>query len=339
MATFIKRGKTWRCQITKRVGGAVVRRSGTFPTKAQAAAWAIETESEILGVKRTGLTGSVVSRDQRVTVENLFRRFEEEVTPSHRGAVRERNAIKKIVYDFQWWMAMAAADVTSADIARYREERLRKVSCGSVRREMALIGSVFQVAHREWGLIQQNPARGVRRPPDRQGREVRIPPEAVEAFSEVFKMSPPVAPVLKKQQVGLAFLLALETAMRRGEILSLTWDRVHFDERYVLLSETKNGRSRQVPLSREAARLLMLAKGIDPVRVFTVGDASAEATFRRLRPLAWRHVNFHDTRHEAIFRLSKKIPVLDLARLTGHSDLKMLLRYYNPSASEIAGLL
>ncbi len=274
-----------------------------------------------------------------MTVENLFRRYEEEVTPSHRGAVRERNAIRKIVYDFQWWMAMAAADVTSADVARYREERLRKVSCGSVRREMALIGSVFQVAHKEWGVIQHNPARGVRRPPDRQGREVRIPDEAVQAFSEVFKMSPPVSPALKKQQVGLAFLLALETAMRRGEILSLTWDRVHFDKRYVSLVETKNGQSRKVPLSQEAVRLLRLAEGVDQVKVFTVGDASAEATFRRLRPVEWRHVNFHDTRHESIFRLSKKLPVMDLARMSGHSDLKMLLRYYNPSASEIADLL
>ncbi len=72
MATFIKRGKTWRCQVTKKVGGEIVRRSGTFPTKSQAVAWAIETESGLLGIKRTGLTGAVVARDQRVSMANRF---------------------------------------------------------------------------------------------------------------------------------------------------------------------------------------------------------------------------------------------------------------------------
>ncbi|WP_297484403.1 site-specific integrase [Ferrovum sp.] len=339
MATYVKRGKTWRCQVTKKVGGEVVRRSGTFPTKAQAVAWGIETESEILGVKRAGLTGAVVARDQRVTVEALFRRYESEVTPSHRGAVRERTAIRKIMRDFQWMMVKAVCDVTPQDIARFREERLVQVSGGSVRREMALLGSILQTAYNEWGECPSNPARGVRRPPDRHHREVRIPPEAVAAFMDAFGMNPPVRPALKRQQVGLAFLIALETAARSGEILGLTWGRVHLDKRFVVLDQTKNGHSRHVPLSLEAVRLLKLAEGLDKDKVFTLTPSSSDAIFRRLRPLEWSHVHFHDARHEAVFRLSKKLGVMDLARVTGHQDLKMLMKYYNPTATEIADLL
>jgi len=62
--------------------------------------------------------------------------------------------------------------------------------------------------------------------------------------------------------------------------------------------------------------------------------------FRAARdPLPIENLCFHDTRHEAITRLARKLEILDLARTIGHKDLRSLMIYYNATASEIAGRL
>jgi integrase len=281
----------------------------------------------------------MIARNQGMTVAEVIERYIREVAPRHKGAARETKALRKIMREQTWLTVMPLNEVTHGDVARFRDIRLKIVSGSTVAREMVMLGSMFQTACREWGAAENNPARGVRKPQQPQGREIRIPPEVADRIAESLGMLPAITPNLKKHQVGLAFLIALETGMRKGEILGLTWDRVRLSERYVVLDRTKNGRSRHVPLSAEAIRLLRLAEGIDPVRVFAVSDGVADTIFRKYRPTEFGYIHFHDTRHEAVFRLSKKLPVLDLARMIGHQDMKMLLRYYNPSTAEIADLL
>jgi len=144
----------------------------------------------------------------------------------------------------------------------------------------------------------------------------------------------------KQQQVAIAFLFALETAMRAGEIVELTWDRVSISKRFVSLVETKNGDSRNVPLSNKAVDLLQKLQHLDSVRVFTVDSGSLSTFFRRARDKAEiEDLHFHDTRHQAITTLAKKLTVIQLARMVGHRDLKSLMIYYNETASELAELL
>ena len=138
----------------------------------------------------------------------------------------------------------------------------------------------------------------------------------------------------------IAFLFALESAMRASEIKGLTWDRVFLSDRYVALLETKNGTKRNVPLSKRAMELIGYLKGIDSKRVFTVNDASFDTLWRKLRNRCEiDDLHFHDSRHEACTRLARKIEVLDLARMIGHKDLKSLMIYYNATATEIANRL
>lgn len=140
----------------------------------------------------------------------------------------------------------------------------------------------------------------------------------------------------KGGQVATGFLLALETAMRAGEVFSLEWGRVNIPQRYVTLHMTKNGTSRHVPLSTRAVELLNAMPKVSG-SVFGVKAASADTLFRKARKRAGLSgFVFHDTRHVACTRLAKKLHVLDLARMIGHKDIKMLMRYYNESATEIA---
>lgn len=134
----------------------------------------------------------------------------------------------------------------------------------------------------------------------------------------------------------MLFMLAIETAMRLGEMCKLTPNHIHLNDRFVTLIDTKNGTDRDVPLSTEAVRLLKLVPD-----GFTVSSGVASTLFRRARIDAGIHdLNFHDSRREALTRLAKKLDPMNLAKLSGHKDLKILIAvYYAPKASDIANLL
>jgi integrase len=148
-------------------------------------------------------------------------------------------------------------------------------------------------------------------------------------------------PKTLQQHLAAAFLLALETGMRQGEILGLTWGRVFLKERYVRLEDTKNGDARNIPLSSAAVRLLERQPRVEAEpRCFPVASASADALWRKARKNAKiADLKFHDSRHEAITRLAKKLDVLDLARMIGHRDPRSLMIYYNATATELAARL
>lgn len=143
---------------------------------------------------------------------------------------------------------------------------------------------------------------------------------------------------LSSQRVAVCFLFAIETAMRSGEILGLTSRTVDIDRRVAHLPLTKNGGARDVPLSSRAVALLKMLPAVDEGKpLFALPAASRDALFRKAKEKAGiADLTFHDTRHEAITRLSKKLDVLALARMTGHTNLSELRTYYNESAEELA---
>ncbi|MDR2015430.1 MAG: site-specific integrase [Azoarcus sp.] len=134
--------------------------------------------------------------------------------------------------------------------------------------------------------------------------------------------------------VGVAFLFAIETGMRAGEICSLSWGAVRGNVAY--LPMTKNGFPRSVPLSVEALRLLGQLPKVDDA-AFGLTPCQIDAIFRKIRVRALiSDLHFHDTRHEAITRLARKLDVMDLARMVGTRDLRILMVYYNATPAEIA---
>lgn len=157
--------------------------------------------------------------------------------------------------------------------------------------------------------------------------------------------------------LGLMFTLALETAMRMREIYTLTADQVDLERRTIFLDKTKNGHKRQVPLSSVAMAALQhhfagVGKVMDDNRLFPFWDgrleaAALRATSGRLSQ-QWRRIfsaarcdglHFHDLRHEATSRLFERTQLSDveIAKITGHSSTKMLMRYANLRGSDLAG--
>jgi integrase len=145
---------------------------------------------------------------------------------------------------------------------------------------------------------------------------------------------------------ALAFLIAIETAMRQGEIVGTTRSNLHLAQRYVHIPKSKNGDARDVPLSARAMALFERLPDIkgEP-RCFPISQASVDALWRKVRTKVANEtphiadLNFHDSRHEATTRLSRKLNVLALAKMIGHRDLQSLMIYYDETAAELAARL
>lgn len=132
-------------------------------------------------------------------------------------------------------------------------------------------------------------------------------------------------------------LLALETAMRRGELLALRWEYVDLKRRVLHLPETKNGTSRDVPLSTKAVAVLEGLPRHITGRVFDTSETAITEGFQRAAKRACiPDFRFHDLRHEATSRLAEKLQMHELGKVTGHKSPRMLMRYYHPRAEDLA---
>lgn len=302
-----------------------IRESGMFDTKAEAKAWAAQRETDLRsGGKAKGKTR---------TVGDILDRYAKEVTPAKRGARWERLRLN-LVHRYPL-ARIKLSELTAADIAAWRDARLKEVAPASVKRELVLIGSAFEVARREWGWIEKNPVRDVRKPTAPHGRDRRITEDEIFRVCMALGYESGEA-TLTKHRVAVAFLFAIETAMRAGEICKLR--KADIAGRVATLPMTKNGKARQVPLSSRALELLSFLPEDDGL--FCLSSESLSTQFRTARIRAGiDDLTFHDSRHEAITRLASIFNPLELARIVGHSDLKTLMVYFNKSAEDMAKML
>lgn len=316
MASILKKGNKWRAHIDRRG----IRKSKLFPTKQEAKDWAAREEYQILHAPEI---------QSAKKFADVLIRYAEEVSITKRGHRWEDIRLRRISRDKIG--KIAVGKLTSMDLADWRDRRLKEVAGASVRREMHLLSTVLNQARKEWGMISRNPIEDVRAPPDSPKRS-RIPTQ-----EELIRLAKSAGDDLSKKTArGFhCFLFACETGMRAGEIASLDHENLFLDRRFLHIPKSKNGSARDVPLSSEAVRLIEALPKLDPV--FGMKSADIDVYFRRIRDRAEvKDLHFHDSRHYAVTRLSKKLDVLALAKMIGHKDIKMLMVYYDESAEELA---
>lgn len=328
MATISRHGKGWRAQV-RRKGLAPL--SATFPLKKQAEGWAAQRESELIN-DRLGIL-------PQHTLGEALRRFRLEKVPMRRGGRWEVNRLLLLERDpiaavlLPRLNSSHLSELRDRELARINPRTKRPIEGTTVRRVFSLLSSVFKAA-RGWKWLAHNPFVDFERPPPKRGRRRGVRQHEIDAVVAQlgFKEAPPETAA---QQTAIAFLLELETAMRDGELLGLTWPEVH--PKKVHLPETKNGDERDVSLSPRARELLGYMRGIDPVKVFTVTAGNRDQLFRDARVDAkLSGFTFHDGRSEAISRLSAKLDIRKLARMVGHRDLNSLMIYYHDRAEDVA---
>jgi integrase len=254
-------------------------------------------------------------------------------SPAKRSAGSERYRINGILRRSICHRTLAL--LTSADVSHYRDDRLKEVAPATVIRELNTISHALDTAQRDWGIfLPRNPCKLVRRPTAPRGRVRRL-----SADEETKLLA--AADAGRSPYMRPLIVLALETGMRRGELLSLEWRHIDLDQRIAHLPLTKNGDSRDVPLSTVAAATLAALRTDGTERVF-------DQTGNSVR-LAWEHLvgragitdlHFHDLRHEAISRLLERgLNVLEAAAISGHKELRMLQRYTHLRATDLVAKL
>lgn len=351
MATINKRGDfQWRAQIRRQGYPA---QSKTFETREAAEKWARAIERELD-------MGLYVNRApaEKNTLGDILKRYLEEVVPSHKGAEIERIRINAILKAKISQLAIIA--LTPNALAGWRDERLAIVSPATVRRDLDIISAAINTARKDWGIHVDNPVLSIRRPKPSKARERRL------ALDEEARLLTALENEERDEHGRLGsgtrnpwikplVSLAIETAMRRGELLSLRWEHIDLDEQTAHLPDTKNGTARTVPLSSAAVRILQQIPHENNGLVFPISEEAVKKAFSRAVKRAREayekeckeaatvpdkrllDLHFHDLRHEATSRIADKLDnILELSAVTGHKDVRMLKRYYHPKASNLA---
>src|ERR1700693_3230819 len=237
MATIRKLRGRWQAQVRRR---GVPPRAKSFDKRTDADRWARDLEAE---ADRYGWVADTRAAE-KTTLGELLARYANEVTPTKRGAVSEKARINSIVRCPIAHRTLSR--LTSSDLATYRDERLKCVAPATVVRELNTVSHTIDIATREWGLwLPRNPVKLVRRPPIPRGRTRRL--KAGEEVRLLTACEQGRTPLMKP-----LIILAIETAIRRGEMLDLQWQHVDLLRCVAHLPLTKNGDSRDIPLSRRA---------------------------------------------------------------------------------------
>ncbi|WP_250435401.1 site-specific integrase [Caballeronia sp. ATUFL_F2_KS9A] len=371
MPTIRKRGQyQWEAQVRRRGYPA---QSKTFNTKAEAEAWATLIESEMS-------RGVWVSRSEAeaTTLFEALKRYAEEVSRSKKGVAQESSVIRTCQADELAKRPLAG--IRSADIAKLRDEWLKNYKPATVLRRLAVLSHVFNIARREWGMESlSNPVELVRKPQPNNARTRRIAAGCTTTVAHGVGKSDfergaqdgeleRVSRASGSRLLPPIINLAVETAMRRGEIVSLLWMHVDLNRCVVHLPSTKNGNARDVPLSSRAVAVLQPLKALydakgnstnngdnNADRVFEIRTDAVTRAFERAVTRARKiyidecraaelkpdgkfltNLRFHDLRHEATSRLASIFPMHELTKITGYKDPRMLMRYYHPRAEDLA---
>lgn len=322
MATITKRDTGWLVQIRRKGSPS---KSRTFRLRTEALEWARAIEAKLdVGHRELGQPPA-----KGLMLGHLIERYLVEVTPRKLSRDTERLRLAKLL---RHPVAQRRLDqICPADFAAYRDERLQAVQPGTVRRELGLLHHVFDIASREWGLaLGNNPLKLVTLPKLPEGRQRRLEEGELEKLVLALDHC-------RNREAKTIVLLAIETGLRRREIFDLTWQNIDLEQRTAFIPYSKTGKSRTIPLTSEAVRLLASL----PPNSGAVFGTSLNG-FR----LLWRRVQarsglaglrFHDLRHEALSRFCELgLSIPELAVISGHKDPRMLFRYSHLKANLLA---
>ena len=323
MASIRQHGNKWQARVSRKGHKSQIK---SFHNKQDAEKWAKQVEVEIDKGSYVNLTLA-----EHTTFKELIYRYIDEIIPTMRGGNSDVVRLKALARRPIAQYNMVA--LTPQRIVEHRDQRLKEVAPNTVTRELAYFSSIINHARREWGININNPVHMVKRPKGGQGRSRILSDMELNHILEELK------PVDRKSIWMLPLVkLALETAMRRGELLSLQWSLINFEKRTATIPITKNGERRIVPLSSTALEILRtMPRNIDG-RVFPITHEVVSQSFFKARKRAGvTDVRFHDLRHMAITRMAEKLPnLIELSAVSGHKSLAMLKRYYHPNPEMLA---
>ena len=302
--------KTWQAIIRRKV---YPKQYKTFPSKLEALQWAREVETDV--DKGTLINYKLASQ---TTLNDIIDRYQNECQLINRSYKRENSRLSLL----RKYLGEFSIDrLTPSRIALFRDLRLSHgLSPGTVVKDLNTLSKLLKIAQREWGLyLATNPILLIQKPKV-VGHRVR----------RLTKIEEEILLKNSSAEMSNLILFAIETGMRLGEILSLTWNDIQ--NNMAVLQHTKNGEIRYVPFTQSVQEMLKrIVKNENDPRIFyqwkTVsGFESSWQRFKNRENLI--NLRFHDLRHEAISRMFEKgLNHMEVSSISGHKSLLILRKY------------
>ena len=313
----------------------------TFKRKSDAVQWARSIEASMIE-GRYGQT----SEAKRHTFSELAQRYRSEVVP-----LRPKNAANTLRHLNYWDQKLGPlklSDITASLLVQYRNElsvgmthRGSQRSGATVVRYLATLSHAFTIAIKEWQWLNDNPVRKISKPMQSRGRERFLSEAERQSLLHACKESscPYLLPVV---------MLAITSGMRRGEIMNLRWKDIDFRRDTILLTQTKNGSSRSLSLSKHVKPLIQGLRQSNQAASEVI--FSSKATGRpmdierhwqtALAKAEIKNFRFHDLRHTTASYLAMNgATTMQIAAVLGHKTLQMVKRYSHLTDTHTAGVL
>lgn len=262
------------------------------------------------------------------TLEKLLDRYEAEETVKKKSASSEKYRIGKLK---RYAIAKSSIYTISADeVTQFLDDLAADgVAAPGRRKYCALLSHLYKIAVKRWRYKVINPIRDIELPSAGRARKRRLQGDEEARLLAALDQENPIA--------GAFARVAIETAMRRGEMLGLQWEDVR--GRVALLHDTKNGEAREASLSSTARKVLRGLPKPHNGLVFRIHRSALRGAWARACVKAGiKDLRIHDLRHEALSRLSDsgKFSMLDIMALAGHKTPSQSGAYVHANMEELA---
>ena len=304
MAHIRRHRNKWQ-SIVRISGHPIIAKS--FTSKTDARHWAASVE---LKVKRDDVGLSKISFP---SFKDIALRYIGEVSSTKKSFIKERYIINALMNES--WAEYPIHKINPCVIGKYRDKHIKRISGSSVNRSLDAISTIFTTCKKEWGYPVENPMPSIRRPKKAEPRNRRFTNHELDKLIKGNKASP---------KLRLIIQIALETAMRQGEILRVKPEHINGNTLFIPIAKTK---PRTIPLTLKAISLLNNAE-----LPFNITGNTLSKQFRKLcKHYGIEDAHFHDLRKQSLtnFMLEKNLSVAETMMIAGHSDPRMLLKTYN----------
>jgi integrase len=277
----------------------------------------LEKLDEKLGYKKPKL--------EDVTFEKFADDFlNDYAKPNKRSWQRDEFSLKRLKEFFKGDML---GEIGPEKVERFKAKRQADVSPSTVNRELACLKTLFSKAV-EWGRLETNPISKVKKFREPNARERILSQDEARRLIEC--ASPEIQPVL---------IVALNTGMRRNEILSLKWKDLDFVRDFLSIGDSKSGKGRKVPMNgavREALKTIGRQAGTEFVfynpgtKTHLMNIAGSFSSARTAAGL--EGVRLHDLRHTAASKMIEAgVDLVTVSKILGHASIQMTMRYAHPT--------
>jgi integrase len=304
MSTIRKHYDKWQCLVRVKDHPQIIK---SFTLREDAKRWGNETE---LKIRRED---AGIAKIKYPSFRDISLRYLNEVSIHKKCHRDERYTINSLSREA--WSEYPINKITPLIIGKYRDRQREVVKDNTINRKLDVVSTIYTTCKKEWGFPVDNPVLSIRRPKMPEPLTRRISEREINLLLKGNRTS---------EQLRTIIELALETAMRQGEILRIHPEHIKGNTLFIPVAKTK---PRTIPLTKRAIEILKHA-----TLPFNIKQDRLTKQFKKLCDhYRIKGVRFHTLRHQSLtdFMKVKKLDVPSTMLVAGHADPRTLLKIYN----------